>query len=113
MSHVNLALPGSALQHGFCGCSIQLNDFCPLGNLAIGTLPNNQGIFTLHKEQVYASVTSNCSTSQLSPSDSILNGAIVQFTSDTEEEVICPSGPNQFVTMISRMTPSPKLLIFN
>ena len=107
MSHVSLALPGSALHRGFRGCSTRLNDFTGLGNLAIGTLPDKKGLFTFYEDLAVASGNNDCSTRPLSAEESVLDGAIVQFAPESEEEVPCPAGCNQFVATISRMTPSP------
>ncbi|HBA85226.1 MAG TPA: hypothetical protein DCZ95_14145 [Verrucomicrobia bacterium] len=107
MSHVSLALPGLALQRGFRGCSNRLDDFAGLGNLAIGTRPDKKGLFTLYEDQVVASCRNDCIACPLALDESILDGAIVQFAPESEEEVSCPAGCNQFVTTISRMTPSP------
>ncbi len=107
MSHVNLALPGSALQRGFRGCSNRLKDFTALGNLAIGTLPDHKGLFTFYENLIVTSGIHDCIARPLSMDEPMLDGAIVSFAPESEEDVPCPSGSNQFVATISRMTPSP------
>ncbi len=107
MNPVYLALPESALQRGFRGCSSRLEEFGKLGDFAIGTLPKENGLFTLCEDQIWGSGNGHCTARPISRSEFLLDGAIVPFAAETEEEVKCLSGVNQFVTMIARMTPSP------
>lgn len=106
MSHLHLALPSSALHRGFRGCSSRLEDFGRLGDFAIGLLSETRNLFVLLGNEAWACGAYGA-VSRLAPATPLLEGAIVPFVPDAEEEVACPPGPNQFVEMISRMTPSP------
>ncbi len=107
MNAVHLALPESALQRGFRGCSCRLEDFNKLGNFAIGTLPDGKGLFTQYGPAFWRADPDQCTAHPIPPSEFLLTGATVSFAAETEEEVDCPAGANQFVSMIARMTPSP------
>ncbi len=107
MSYANLAIPGQALQRGFRGCSTRLGDFIPLGDFAIGTLSEGKGLFTWHAHEAFATLQGAVNTSPLTLDEPILEGAMVQFEPDSEEEMACPAGPNQFIALLSTLTPSP------
>lgn len=107
MSPVHLALPESALQRGFRGSSCRLEDFSRLGNFAIGALPNDNGLFTQCGNTFWRADPDQCMAHPIPHAESLLTGVTVSFTAETEEDVDCPAGANQFVSMIARMTPSP------
>ena len=107
MSHVHLALPQAALASGFRGNSGRLTDFCQLGDFAMGTLPNDGGLFTFEGARALG-FGEDGGTFSLSPETTILAGAVATLLpADAIEEVACPAGANQFVSAISALMPSP------
>ena len=107
MSHVHLALPQAALAGGFRGCSGRLVDFCQRGDFAIGALPEDGGLFTFEGSRALGFGEDGGSFS-LAPETSVLAGAAATLAPpDAVEEVVCPAGANQFVTLLSALMPSP------
>ena len=107
MSHVHLALPQAALAGGFRGCSGRLVDFCQRGDFAIGALPEDGGLFTFEGSRALGFGEDGGSFS-LAPETPVLAGAAATLAPpDAVEEVVCPAGANQFVTLLSALMPSP------